>query len=319
MQNQPIAAGGKKRYAASMGRYWLALTFLGAWAGGCSETAPDAGGPTSQTSTGGTAGGAETTDGTSTSNTTSAGGSNATDPGAGDAGAGDDACDGSSGDYDLTGATTGGGSAEDTNAGMGGDIPVGLTVFAVRQDDVSAGTLVEIEDLVVTAPIVPTGFGSLVFLQAPEGGEYSAITAAVAYTIDDLPMGTRVRVIGRVARLGELTQIIVDGADEDVFAEGTATLPEPFVVELADLGDPEAVLDPYDSALIQVLTPQVVDDDVCAGEFAITADLRVDDLFLGELAPTPATGSQYSAIVGPLRTTGDGYEIAPRNLDDLVQ
>jgi hypothetical protein len=255
----------------------------------------------------------ETTDGTSTSSTTTAGGSNATDPGAGD-----EACDDSSGDYELTSATTGGGSAEDTNAGMGGDIPVGLTVFAVRQDDVSAGTLVEIEDLVVTAPIVPTVFGSLVFLQAPEGGEFSAITAAVASTIDDLPMGTRVRVVGRVARLGELAQIIVDGADEDVFAEGTATLPEPFVVELADLGDPEAVLDPYDSALIQVLTPQVLDDDVCAGEFAITAQLRVDDLFLGELAPTPATGNQYSAIVGPLRTTGDGYEIAPRNLDDLV-
>ncbi|MBL8942002.1 MAG: hypothetical protein JNK45_02590 [Myxococcales bacterium] len=295
-----------------MGRTRVGWALLVGLAGGCSETAQGAGGSTSSATAGGS--GADTTaDGTSTTSTT-AGGSNATGPGPGD-----EACDGSSGEFELTGATSGGGSAEDTNAGMGGDIPVGLTVFAVRQDDVDAGTLVEIEDLVVTAPIVPTDFGSLVFLQAPEGGEYSAITAAIATTIDDLPMGTRVRVVGRVARLGELTQIVVDGADEDIFAEGTATLPDPFVVELVDLGDPAAVLDPYDSALIQVLTPQVLDDDVCAGEFAITAQLRVDDLFLGDLAPTPATGNQYSAIVGPLRTTGDGYEIAPRNLDDLVQ
>lgn len=298
-----------------MGRTWVGWALVAGLAGGCSDTAQGAGGSTSQTSAPGTAGEAgASADGTTTSGTTTAGDSNVTDPGPGD-----EACDGSSGDFELTGATSGGGSAEDTNAGMGGDIPVGLTVFAVRQDDVSAGTLVEIEDLVVTAPVVSTDFGSLVFLQAPEGGEYSAITVSVAATIDDLPMGTRVRVVGRVARLGELTQIVVDGADEDLFAERTATLPEPFLVELAELGDPAAVLDPYDSALIQVLTPQVVDDDVCAGEFAITAQLRVDDLFLGELAPTPATGSQYSAIVGPLRTTGDGYEIAPRNLDDLVQ
>jgi hypothetical protein len=296
-----------------MGRYRVAWTLLAALATGCSETAPGAGEATSQTSSVGSAGDAETTaDGTSSSSTTTAG-SNATDPGPGD-----EACDDSSGDYELTSATSGGGSAEDTNAGMGGDIPVGITVFAVRQDDVSAGTLVEIEDLVVTAPIVETSSGSLVFLQSPEGGEYSAITAAVASGVEDLPIGTRVRIVGRVARLGDLVQIIVDGADEEVVAEGTAALPDPFEVDLADLGDPGAVLDPYDSALVRVATPQVVDDDVCPGEFAITAQLRVDDLFLGELAPTPATGNQYSAILGPMRTTADGYEIAPRSLDDLV-
>jgi hypothetical protein len=226
-------------------------------------------------------------------------------------------CDGSTGEFELSEGESSGGSAEDTNGGMGGDIPIGVTVFAVRQEEVDSGTLVEIADLVVIAPIVTTPTGKLVFLQATEGGEYSAITAAAAGSDAAFPIGTRVRVVGRVARRGSFSRIIVDGDVEEIVDEGTAALPDPFVVQLADLADPAAALDPYDSALVRVETPKVLDEDLCPGEFSIAAALRVDDLFLGDLAPSPAMGSQYSAILGALRATGDGFEVAPRSLDDL--
>ncbi len=230
-------------------------------------------------------------------------------------------CDGSSGEFEISEGESSGGSAEDTNGGMGGDIPIGLTVFTLREEEIAAGTLVEIADLVVTAPIVATPDGALVFLQATVGGEYSGITAVVPGSDAEFAIGTRVRVVGRVARLGDIVRIVVDGdvnGDvEEIIDEGVAALPEPFVVDLVELADPTGALEPYDSALVRVVTPKVTDADLCPGEFAISSELRVDNLFLGDLAPTPATGTEYSALLGALRATGDGFEIAPRSLDDL--
>lgn len=247
--------------------------------------------------------------------TTVAGDTSTTGPNTGDA------CDGASDGFDLEESGEGGtsgGSAEDTNAGMGGDIPIGATVFTVRMGGIDAGTLVEIEDLVVTAPVVSTDSGSLVFVQAIIGGEYSGITLDSSSPITDVEIGSQIRVVGRVARLDAFAKIVVDGDVEEVVVEGVAEVPAPIVIELAALTDPSVDLVPYESALIRIDTPEVVDGDLCPGEFALTADLRVDDLFLGKLAPTPATGSSFTAILGPLRYTSDGFEIAPRTLDDLI-
>lgn len=233
-----------------------------------------------------------------------------------------EACDDSSGAFDLgdpDGGGTSGGSAEDTNGGMGGDIPIGATVFAVRQGDFDAGTLVEVENLVVTAPIADNGGGSFVFVQATDGGEYSAIVLVVSTPVTDIAIGTRVRVVGRVARLDDLSRIVVDGDVEEIIPEGEAPVPAPFVITLAELDDPSLDLLPYDAALVRVELPEVTDDPACPGEFSLAAELRVDDLFLGEDAPSPAAGSAFSAILGPLRYTTTGYEIAPRSLDDLIE
>lgn len=226
-------------------------------------------------------------------------------------------CDDGTGDLDFEGGESTG-SAEDTNGAMSGDIPIGATVFAVRQGDFDSGTLVEIEDLVVTSPVAQIELDDHVFLQAEEGGDYSGIIV-VSYGAEDLAIGTRVRVVGRVARQDALVRIVISGGDEQIIAEGQTTVPDPVVLTLADLGDPDVDLDAYDAAIVRVELPQVTNDAACPGEFALAAELRVDDLFLGDAAPSPAAGTSYTAILGPLRSTSTGYEIAPRSLDDLIE
>lgn len=300
-----------------MGR-WFGWWMVIAATPGCADAAGrDTGeGSGAQAGTSGSTGGSSSGAGESTApgESTAADSSSAPASTAG----GDDACDGEWATSGAESSATSGGSAEDTNAGMGGDIPIGVTVFDLRRQEIDAGFLIEMTDVVVTAPPVAYETGSLLFVQAPAGGEYSGITVETSTPLEGVVLGDRVRVVGRVTTLDEFTRIVVDGDVEEVVVDGTAALPEPMVVDLGALTDPSVDLGPLEAALIRVPTPEVTDDDVCPGEFALTAELRVDDLFLGELAPTPATGSTFTAIVGPLRYTADGFEVAPRTLDDLI-
>lgn len=213
-----------------------------------------------------------------------------------------------------------GGDGGETFGGMGGDIPIGATVFAVRQHEVEQGTLVEVNDLVVTAPIGIIDAGLMTFAQAPEGGPWSSVVVVSRYDDIEAVPGDSITVIGRVTYDGEYPRLVTDYEDGEIVIEGTAKLPPAFVVTLAELsGGATGTLEPYEAALLRVETPQVSDADVCPGEFALTADLRVDDLFLGDQAPTPSTGADFMAILGPLRWTTDGFEVAPRTLEDLIE
>lgn len=226
-------------------------------------------------------------------------------------------CEDDSGGFDLTAYSSTGGGAEETDAGMGNDIPIGLTVYEVRDASVDVGVLVEIADLVVISPVVADGFEWIVFAQGIDGGEFSGITVKLPTSVAGLEVGARVRLVGRTAlRLGYV-QIVVENVD-NVTIEGTAAVPPPISLPIDDLLDPAADPAPYESVLVRIETPMVIVPDVCPGEFALASDLWVDDLFLGADAPTPAVGSTYAAIIGPLRAGASGYEVAPRSLDDLV-
>jgi hypothetical protein len=312
--------------ALVMGLRWIGPVLVAA---GCATPDPDGGGTTSGTGSGDpTSTGAATTamdEGTfaettpaettvaesSQGDTTigSASETTTTSPGA---------CDDSTSDLEVEGGESSG-SVEDSGGGMGGDIPIGASVFTVRQGTFDTGTLVEIQGLVVTSPIATLDLGEHVFLQAEVGGDYSGLVVITSGDTSELAIGTRVRVVGRVAQQDDLVRIVIGGGVEAIVAEGVAAVPEPVVLQLADLDDPK--IDPlaFDAALVRVELPEVTNDAACPGEFALAADVRVDDLFLGEDAPSPAAGTSYTAILGPLRSTATGYEIAPRSLDDLIE
>lgn len=309
---------GEKSYAGLVD--WRTGVCVGLWLAALPVacTPPDggsAGGPTS------TAAGDTTTPGTSTTEPTAEDAADDPDATVGED-AGDEAsrCDDAELDDGNQDGGTSGGDAGETFGGMGGDIPIGATVFAVRQDEIEEGTLVEVAGLVVTSPVGTVDAGLITFAQAPEGGQWSAVGIISRYDDIEASPGDRITVIGRVVYDGNYPRLVTDYEDGEIIVDGEAELPPAFVVSLAELNqNAAATLDPYEAAVMRVETPQVSDADVCPGEFALTADLRVDDLFLGPLAPTPATGADFTAILGPLRWTSDGYEVAPRTLDDLVE
>lgn len=235
------------------------------------------------------------------------------------AGAADDGvppgCDDGSNGYSMTSDT--GGGAEDSGGGLGDDIPIGATVFAVRGGEFGPGTLIEITDVVVIAPVVAVGTGSLLFVQAVDGGEYSGISVHVPASVPAVDPGMRVRVVGRVAIDLSSTQIVVDEVLGEVVDDGDAPIPDATTLAADELAAPSSGPAPWESTLVRIATPTVRDDGVCPGEFALTGALRVDDLFLGAQAPSPAAGATYAAITGVLRFTDDDFELAPRSLADL--
>ncbi|MBK6922223.1 MAG: hypothetical protein IPH07_32835 [Deltaproteobacteria bacterium] len=298
------------RVAGGVGSWVIAIA-------ACSSPAsPDgentgAGTPTGGSSSSSESDGSPTTTAKDTStDATQTGPATATD------GAQDTVCDGGEGDWDLGPEGTSGG-AEDTNAGMGDDIPIGATVFVVRTGGIPAGTLVELDELVVTSPVAVEDGEYLVFVQSPEGGENSAITVRSSAPLQ-VEIGDAVRVVGRVATKLSYEQIVLEGAVADVVVEGTATLPPPVTLPLSALLAPGDGPQPYESALVRIESATVTDPEVCSGEFALTTEVRVDDLFLGGNAPSPSVGATYSAIIGPLRFTEDAFDVAPRSLADLV-
>ncbi|MBC8071414.1 MAG: hypothetical protein IAG13_24015 [Deltaproteobacteria bacterium] len=212
------------------------------------------------------------------------------------------------------------GSAEETGVGMGDDIPLGATVFTVRQGYVPAGTWVELRDVVISSPVANDEEGSaMVFAQSPKGGMFSGITLvfqepSVAAT---LAIGDRVRVTGRVGERYVFTAIFVDLGADAVVHDGAAAVPDPVVLTPEELEPGAPAAEAYESALVRVENPQVERPQSCAGEFIVDAGLGVDDLFLGDAAPNPAAGDTFSAVTGPLRYTYNGFEIAPRSAGDV--
>lgn len=220
------------------------------------------------------------------------------------------------------GGSTGG--AEDTGVGMGDDFPLVTSVYELQLGDVPVGEYVQLDGVIVTSPAapVPGGVGVMFTVEEPEGGMHSGITvrAASSSTVESLQPGDVVSVLGdhHSRYVFSLLSLSSDG----LTVTGTASMPPPVVVpadeiEAVSAGGMDAK--PLESVLIRVLQPEVVDPRPCAGEIEIQAALRVDDRFLattGESLPTPEDGG-FSAIVGPLLYTYNGFEVAPRSLDDF--
>ncbi len=230
-------------------------------------------------------------------------------------------CEETSAGYDIPGNGDSGdagesGGGDDTFDGMGDDIPIGATVFEVRQGVVPAGSWVEVADLVITSPPGERPEGRpIVFAQAPEGGMWSGITIVLSEGGNVPAMGDRVTVTGLLGERYVFSAIFVD--DDGIVVEGTGAMPTPALLSPAELAPGAPAAEAYESALVRVEHPTVEEPESCVGEFTLDVGVGVDDLFLGDAAPNPAAGDEFSAVSGPLRYTFNGFEIAPRTAADV--
>jgi hypothetical protein len=75
-----------------------------------------------------------------------------------------------------------------------------------------------------------------------------------------------------------------------------------------------------ESVLVEAREVEIVDPMICPGEVEVESTLRLDDRYLsaeGEEIPSPPSGI-YDSVRGPLIYTYNGFEVAPRSLDDLT-
>jgi hypothetical protein len=198
-------------------------------------------------------------------------------------------------------------------------------IYAIQQDMVREGTVVKLEDVIVSAGFTwsNTTQKSL-FVQEPDGGPYSGIQVFVANTTGlDVAPGDVVTVVGAYEEFFDMSQIEVTNAS-GVRVTGSGPAPSPaLIADPAAIATGGAMAESYEGVLVQVSDVTVLDDAPDApdefGEFTITGDLRVNDLFFAFADWTkPAIGTGFASITGVLNYDFANFKLEPRDPADLV-
>ncbi|PKN56213.1 MAG: hypothetical protein CVU56_17285 [Deltaproteobacteria bacterium HGW-Deltaproteobacteria-14] len=177
----------------------------------------------------------------------------------------------------------------------------------------SPGFYVELSGVVVTGL-----FGDTLFVQEPGGGPYSGITvfAHGMPTDTDLAVGDRVNLTGGYTEFFENSQIYLQTYDK----VSSGTPPAPYVpVHPAHISTDGAIAEMFEGVLVSVEDVETIhtrpDCPKEYGEFAITGNLRVDDLGYHWDA---RLGDHFDSITGPLYYAFGNFKIEPRDESDLA-
>lgn len=231
---------------------------------------------------------AASTTGTATSTSTDGG------PGGGDT------LDGGDGPADS-------GGAEETDFGMDDDMPLVTSVPSIKHGSIAAGTLVLIEDAIVTTPagLADEG-GAELYVEDREGGQYSGIVVRGVHDDDLLQPGALVDVVGRV-RDG-IEHRFIEG---EAYYFGDEPQPAPLETSIPAIGESLAA---YEGVLIRLTNLKVSEDT--DGTPLLDFKLRLDSRFASDLPPL-GPGDGLFSIVGVLMATPQGLAIGPRSAQDL--
>jgi hypothetical protein len=243
-----------------------------------------------------------TTDGTTTDGTTTDG----------------TTTDGTTTDGTTTdGTTTDGTTTDGTTGGVEED-----TIYDIQGEFLPLNTQVNVLGVIVTAKATEG-----LFLQEPDGGEYSGVWVYVGDKgpdISGLELGDEVDLVGITGDFEGLTE--VDASLGEVTATGNkGLLPAPELVDLAVLGSPETA-EPWEGVLVRIEgEPLGVEDEPGFDEFAV-GDM-VDQLLIDKLIynvydngadfPLFGVGASFTAITGPLHYAFGDFKIEPRMVGDL--
>ncbi len=116
----------------------------------------------------------------------------------------------------------------------------------------------------------------------------------------------------------EYSELTLSKAD-NLTITGTAPVPAADVVDPADIATGGSKSENYEGCLVEVQNVTVTKPVAMYGEFSVTGDLVVDDLFFApDPGPNPAMGKMYSSITGQLAFSFDVFKLSPRSLADLV-
>jgi hypothetical protein len=204
---------------------------------------------------------------------------------------------------------------------------VAATIYEIQMGMHPDKTYVDVKDVVVTSPFFKDKNGNgNVFIAEAAGGEYSGIQVYIYADVtleleaaDKVPkLGDVLTISGQYTEFYDYSEITLSKAD-NLTITGTGTVPDPAVVAPADIATGGSKAEAYEGVLVQVQDVTVTAPVVEFGEFTVTGDLVVDDLFfLPEPGPSPAMDQAYTSITGLLAYSFEVFKLSPRSLDDLV-
>ena len=195
------------------------------------------------------------------------------------------------------------------------------TIYEVQMGQFSVDDVVHIKGVIVTSPVkLKDGKGTM-FVEEPEGGEYSGIAVYMYDEVTaalDAPPGSIVDITASYSEFYDNSQLVVMAVG-DITVTGQGEIPAPALVQSADIATGGAKAENYEGVLVEIDEALVTNPAVDIGQFEVEGGARVSDYFLFDLgmAPKPAMGDIYAKVVGPLLYSFNQFQIAPRSLADL--
>ncbi|MCA9516137.1 MAG: thrombospondin type 3 repeat-containing protein [Myxococcales bacterium] len=203
-----------------------------------------------------------------------------------------------------------------------GGLPCPASVWAVKKREVTVGTQVLLQGLIVTA--VGSNFFTAQADPAADGYEGVGYSAIYAFTGSDSrpAIGDTVDVAGTVADY--FGEIELEGVTWTKKTPGSASVIEPTVVPPASVAKGGADAEKYEAVLVKVTNVAVTKalsdaetGETVVNEFTVTGGLTVDDqIYL--IDPQPAVGQNFASITGILRYTWNRDKLLPRMASDVV-
>lgn len=174
------------------------------------------------------------------------------------------------------------------------------------------GVPITLEGVIVTGR-----FSDTFFVQEPKGGPYSGLTIfSHGVPTDELEPGTIITVEGNYTEYFDNTQLYLTSFE----VTGKTAAPEPWVPgHPSHLATESPIAELFEGVLVRVEDVKTIhtkpDCPEEYGEFAVTGNLRIDDMGVKWKAHL---GDEFASITGPLYYGFGNFKIEPRTDADLV-
>lgn len=198
------------------------------------------------------------------------------------------------------------------------------SIYDIQMDMVELGTLVKLEAVVASSGFTwSAGTDASFFAQEPTGGAFSGIQVFVADTTGlTIAPGDELTIIGTYDEFFDMSQIeVTDASAVTKLGSGTAPAPE-IIADPATIATGGSMTEDYEGVLVRVENVTVEDPNPDApddfNEFAVTGNLRVDDVFFDMDDWTkPDAGASFASITGLLIFGHSDFKLVPRDAADL--
>jgi predicted extracellular nuclease len=205
----------------------------------------------------------------------------------------------------------------DGDTGDGGDGDGDTTIYAIQQGEVSEGSLVTVAGVIVTSPV--NAKSGLVFVQEPDGGQYSGISLYMwSEVVSSKPLkpGDVVNVTGEYAEFFGMSQLVVKQA-ANLSVVGSDAVPAPAIVTPAEVARDNSAAEPWEGVLVRVENVSVAEPNDGFGQYLLTGGALVGNAFVDPL-PQVQVGGTFSSVTGPLHYSYSEFKIQPTGPSDLA-
>ncbi len=196
------------------------------------------------------------------------------------------------------------------------------TIYDVWSGAAQTGDKVLIQDAVVTAVNQHPGEDPQgIFIQyTTDATDYTDIAHSGIYVYmkgyANFPQrGDNVDISAMVDEYGGAPQLT--NPDKLTINSSGNTLPDPVVVDPADIATGGTHAQDYLNVLVRVNNVTVASAPDQYNEFAVDSGLRVDDL-LYLITPAPQVGDSFDALIGPLVYSFSNTKVEPRDANDVI-